>query len=396
MQPRNLSPVRPDYFANFDPQRVPSPCFVVDQIAIEDNLKLLAEVADQSGARVLLALKAFSMFALAPLFRQYLHGTCASGLMEARLGREEFGGEVHTFCAAFRDSEIEQVLDLSDHLVFNSVHQWQQFRQQCLQSAAAKPGQKFGLRVNPLQSEGATPIYDPCASGSRLGIPIDSLQDFDWQGISGIHFHTLCEQDFPPLDRTLAVIEQQLGDQLHRLDWLNLGGGHHITREGYQKGALVERLKHLRDTYQLQLYLEPGEACALYAGVLVSEVLDLKSNGPQLAVLDTSATCHMPDVIEMPYQPDIRHATRGEGGPFSYRLGGQTCLAGDVIGDYSFDAPLQRGQRLIFEEMAYYTMVKTNTFNGIALPSMAVWNSQSDEISFVKQFDYSDFRNRLS
>lgn len=396
MELLSLAPERPDYFESFDPARVPSPCFVVDEVAIEDNLKILNQVSQRTGAHVLLALKAFSMFALAPLVQKYLKGTCASGLLEARLGREEFGGEVHTFCAAFRDQDFAEVLQLSDHIVFNSIYQWQHFRAACLESRKARPAQKFGLRVNPLHSEGATPIYDPCAPGSRLGIPIDQLADIDWHGISGIHFHTLCEQPFAPLKRTLAVVEEKLGDRLHQLDWINLGGGHHITREGYQIDELCETLIRLRDTYGVQVYLEPGEATALYGGVLVSEVLDLKSNHLELAILDTSATCHMPDVIEMPYQPEIRNARQGDQGPFSYRLGGQTCLAGDVIGDYSFDAPLERGQRLVFTEMAYYTMVKTNTFNGIPLPAMAIWNSRSNEIKYLREFGYSDFRDRLS
>ena len=396
IDPLAVAPERPDYFAGFDPACVPSPCFVVDEVAIEDNLKQLRTLADASGARILLALKAFSMFALAPLVRQHLHGTCASGLYEARLAREEFGGEVHTFCAAFRESEMADILELSDHVVFNSLHQWQQFRQQSIDSAATKPGQKFGLRVNPQHSEGATPIYDPCAPGSRLGIPIDELAGFDFEGISGIHFHTLCEQDYLPLERTLAVVEKKLGERLHQLQWINFGGGHHITRPGYQIGALSSTIKRLSEVYGLQVYLEPGEACALHAGVLVSEVLDLKHNDKDLAILDTSATCHMPDVIEMPYQPEIRNARLGDSGPCVYRLGGQTCLAGDVIGDYSFDARLTRGQRLVFTEMAYYTMVKTNTFNGIALPAMAVWNSRDVEIKFLKEFGYEDFRDRLS
>ena len=387
---------RADYFKNFDADSVLSPCFVVDEVAIEDNLKILKHVAERSGAKVLLALKAFSMFSLAPLVSKYLSGTCASGLYEARLGREKFGGEVHTFCAAFTDQDIDDILNLSDHLVFNSHFQWQHFKHKALASAAHKPGQKFGLRVNPQHSEGATPIYDPCARGSRLGIPIDEFSEADLGGISGIHFHTLCEQDLPPLQRTLAVIEEKLGWLLPRLEWVNFGGGHHITRSDYQLEELIELIRTFSEKYQLQIYLEPGEAVALDAGVLVTEVLDIKVNDLQLAILDTSATCHMPDVIEMPYQPQIRNAAIGTDGAHCYRLGGQTCLAGDVIGDYSFAQPLQRGQRLVFEDMAIYTMVKTNTFNGIPLPSIAIWNSSSGEIRSVRKFGYEDFLQRLS
>lgn len=387
---------RVDYFEFLDPDSVPSPSFVVDEVAVEDNLKILKRVADQSGAKVLLALKAFSMFSLAPLIRRYLSGTCASGLYEAKLGREKFAGEVHTYCAAFKETDIDETLQLSDHVVFNSFYQWQQFREKALASAASKPGQQFGLRVNPQHSEGTTPIYDPCAPGSRLGIPIDTFEAAELDGISGIHFHTLCEQNLPPLERTLAVIEQKLGWLLPQLQWVNFGGGHHITRADYQVDQLVQLIRKFANKYQVQVYLEPGEAVALDAGVLVAEVLDIMRNEIQLAILDTSATCHMPDVIEMPYQPRIRGAVIGTQGTNCYRLGGQTCLAGDVIGDYSFEQPLRRGQRLVFEDMAIYTMVKSSTFNGIPLPSIVTWNSSSGEISSSREFHYEDFLRRLS
>lgn len=390
------APARPDYFSAFDPGSVPSPCFVVDEVAIEDNLKLLKAVADASGAKVLAALKAFSMFRLGPMFSRYLSGTCASGLFEARLGREEYGGEVHTFCAAYREQDMAEILRLSDHVVFNSLGQWQRFRDQAMDSARHRPSQRFGLRINPRHSEGATAIYDPCAPGSRLGIPMQEILNADLTGISGIHFHTLCEQGFGPLQRTLAAIEASLGDLLGSLDWVNFGGGHHITKQGYELAHLVTEVQRFSTRYGVQVYLEPGEATALYGGVLVAEVLDIKHNDMPLAILDTSATCHMPDVIEMPYQPQIRDAQTGADGEHIYRLGGQTCLAGDVIGDYSFPAPLRLGQRLLFDEMAYYTMVKTNTFNGIPLPAIALWNSRSREITFLKEFGYQNFRDRLS
>jgi carboxynorspermidine decarboxylase len=385
-----------DHFVRFDPARVPSPCYVVDEVALEDNLRLLARVQAESGAKILLALKAFSMFALAPLVRRYLSGTCASGLYEARLGREEFGGEVHTFCAAWRDADFAATLAISDHLVFNSVHQWHRFREQCLAAREQRPELRFGLRINPRHSEGAAPLYDPCAPGSRLGITRDELEGANLDGISGLHFHTLCEQDLPPLARTLAAVEAQFGPWLERMEWINFGGGHHITRADYQVDALIDLIRDFRARRGLAVYLEPGEAVALNTGVLVAEVLDLKHNELDLAILDTSATCHMPDVLEMPYRPRILGAAEPGVLPHCYRLGGQTCLAGDVIGDYAFAAPLRIGQRLLFADMAHYTMVKTNTFNGVPLPAIAIWNSETDALRIVREFGYEDFRDRLS
>jgi len=383
-------------FLKFDPKRVPSPCFVVDEVAVERNLQTLANIQTQSGAKVLLALKAFSMFSIAPLISRYLTGTCASGLFEAKLGREEFGGKVHTFSAAFHPNDIDEILALSDHVVFNSEGQWSQFKDRAIAQQQKKKRLQFGLRVNPMHSEGSVDIYDPCAANSRLGIPIDRLADIELTGISGLHFHTLCEQNFAPLARTLDVTEAKLGGLLHKMTWLNLGGGHHITAPGYDTAQLINRVKHLQNTYSLQVYLEPGEAIAINTGVLVSEVLDLTRNGKALAILDTSATCHMPDTLEMPYRAHIFGAGEDGEKPFSYRLGGQTCLAGDVMGDYSFDEALYIGQRLMFDDMSHYTMVKTSMFNGINLPAIALWNSTSDELSVIKSFGYSDFKSRLS
>jgi carboxynorspermidine decarboxylase len=383
-------------FSNFDPSRVPSPCFVVDEVAVENNLRILQHVQQASGAKVLLALKAFSMFSMAPLFNRYLSGTCASGLYEARLGSSEFSGAVHTFCAAYREDDLHEILQISDHVLFNSLSQWQRFQPLIEQARQQRPELQFGLRINPLHSEGTTPIYDPCAPGSRLGIPKSEFAGQDLQGISGLHFHTLCEQDFAPLDRTLAAVEAQFGEQLHNMQWVNFGGGHHITRAGYPLDALIKRIVEFQEKYAVQVYLEPGEAAVLHSGVLVAEVLDLSYNQMPLAILDTSATCHMPDTLEMPYRADIFSAGDQGEKAFDYRLGGQTCLAGDVMGDYSFDHQLQVGQRLIFDDMAHYTMVKTTTFNGIPLPAMAIWNSVTDELSLVKEFDYNDFKQRLS
>jgi len=387
---------RPNYFEHFDPQSVPSPCYVVDECAIEHNLQILDKVQQASGAKILLALKAFSMYALAPLVMRYLRGVCASGLNEATLGREAFNGEVHTYSAAFRPHEFDEILTLSDHLVFNSVGQWLRYKDKAsAYQAKTKPSLQLGLRINPQHSEGTTDLYDPCAPCSRMGITAEQLQGVDLAGISGLHFHTLCEQQFAPLARTLDVVEEDFGDILSKLDWINFGGGHHITREGYDTDGLIRRIKHFQKTYDVQVYLEPGEAIALNCGVLVSEVLDTLHNGMNLAILDTSATCHMPDVLEMPYRPHITHSGLFEEKPFSYRLGGPSCLAGDVIGDYSFDSELQIGQRLMFEDMAIYTMVKNTTFNGINLPSIALWNSRTRTTKVLKNFGYTDFKSRL-
>ena len=400
-------------FAQFDPSRVPSPCFVVDEWAVEQNLKLLKQVGDASGAKVLLALKAFSMFSLAPLIMKYLRGTCSSGLHEALLAHHEFQGnltgtdnrEVHVFSPGFHPGELTQLLGFADHLVFNSVAQWRRYQPQVLAAQAQGRHIEVGLRVNPLLSQGATPIYDPCAPGSRLGIPAPELlaawQDADFRrGINGLHFHTLCEQGFEPLAKVLDRIEQQFASQLHELDWLNCGGGHLITAPEYDREGLTERLSELSQRYQLQLYLEPGEAIAIRTGVLVSEVMDLGYNAMDFGILDCSATCHMPDTLEMPYRATVftpdEVAGESEQKSHTYRLGGQTCLAGDIMGDYSFDRPLEIGQRLMFDDMSHYTMVKTSTFNGIGLPAIAIWNSQTDQLRVVKEFGYEDFRNRLS
>lgn len=395
--------IEADTFETFDPSRVPSPCFVVDECAIERNLKKLADVQERSGAKILLALKAFSMFSLAPLVSKYLTGTCASGLFEARLGKEEFGGEVHTFSAAYTETDLKQILEISNHVVFNSIGQWKRYKELCQQAQGNQSHLKFGLRVNPQHSEGATPIYDPCAPKSRLGIPADQFNltnlpdqfSNELAGITGIHFHTLCEQQFAPLARTLDVVEEKFASVLPQLEWVNFGGGHHITADDYDVESLIERIKQFSNKYSVQVYLEPGEAIAIKSGVLVSEVLDITHNSGDLAILDTSATCHMPDTLEMPYRAHIFNSGEVNEKAYTYRLGGQTCLAGDVMGDYSFDEALQIGQRLIFDNMAHYTMVKTTTFNGINLPSIAIWNSSTNAVRVVRTFGYEDFRSRI-
>ncbi len=375
-------------FRNFDLGRVPTPCFVVDEKAVEHNLRILSDVGAGSGAHVLSALKAFSMFSLAPLIRQHLGGTCASGIFEARLGREEYGGEVATFCAGYKDTDIDEILALSDHIIFNSPAQKDRFL-----SRAKAAGVQVGLRINPEHSEGEVAKYDPCAPCSRLGTPVSHLTAQVMQGVDGLHMHTLCEQGFEPLRRTWDAVGPKLKPFLKQLKWLNFGGGHHITREDYDRDALVAFIKNLRAQHGLEIYLEPGEAIALDAGILVGEILDLPVNEMPLAITDISATCHMPDVIEAPYRPALLgEADAGH----TYRLGGPSCLAGDVIGDYTWDKPLEIGQRFAFLDQAHYSMVKTNTFNGVPLPTIALWNSETDELKIVKQFGYADFKDRLS
>ncbi|MDA8869844.1 carboxynorspermidine decarboxylase [Rhizobiaceae bacterium] len=384
-------------FAAFDLHRVPSPCFVVDTVAVERNLDILRDVADRSGAKVYLALKAFSMFALAPLVASRLNGVAASGVHEARLGREEYApagqGEVATFCAGYKASEIDEIVALSDHVIFNSPAQKARFAA----NVRARPDVEIGLRINPEHSEGEIAKYDPCAPCSRLGTPVSLLDDATMEDVDGIHMHTLCEQGFEPLARTWAAVEGHLAPWLPGLKWVNLGGGHHITRADYDRDALVAFIRDLRERWNVEVFLEPGEAVALDAGILVGEVLDLPENGVPLAIVDISATCHMPDVIEAPYRPAMLGEVEADAsGATTYRFGGPSCLAGDVVGDYATAQPLAVGDRIAFLDQAHYSMVKTNTFNGVPLPSIALWDSRTDELRLVRSFGYDDFRTRLS
>ena len=373
--------------------QAPSPSYVVDLDRIRHNLAILERVQRESGATVLMALKAFSMWSVFPLISETLSGVCASSPWEARLGREEFGKEVHSFAAAFKESDVIELLELSDHLVFNSFDQLERFRPRW---EAYNGKVSVGLRINPEHSEGHTAIYDPCAPCSRLGIPLAAFEGRLLDGVEGLHFHTLCEQLFEPLERTVAVVEEKFGHYLHGLRWLNLGGGHHITREGYDVDGLIALIKRLKSTYGLDVYIEPGEAVVIGTGVLVAEVLDIINNGMDIAILDVSATCHMPDVLEMPYRPEITGGELPGVLPFTYRLGGPSCLAGDVIGDWSFAEPLRVGQRLVFEDMSHYTMVKTTTFNGIQHPSLCTYEPSDNRLTVVRRFEYEDFRARLS
>lgn len=378
----------------FDINACPSPAYVVDDALLRRNLELLGRVQADSGAKILLALKGFAMWNTFPLVSQYLVGTTASGQDEARLGAETFGGEVHVYSPAFTAPEMDVVLRYADHISFNSPRQWRYFRETV---KAAPRKVSCGLRVNPEHSTGEVALYDPCASGSRLGTRAVDLAPGDLEGLEGLHFHALCEQNSDALEETLAAFEARFGQYLGKLRWVNFGGGHHITRADYDVERLVRVIREFRSRYpHLEVYLEPGEAIALNTGYLVCTVLDIVENDGPIAILDTSATAHMPDVLEMPYRPEIIGAAKPGEKAYTYRLGGTTCLAGDVIGDYAFDAPLEIGDRLVFTDMAHYTMVKTTTFNGIRLPSICRIDEKGREVRTVKTFGYVDYMQRLS
>ncbi|MDG3136616.1 carboxynorspermidine decarboxylase [Streptococcus suis] len=371
--------------------QVPTPAYVIDEAKLVNNLEILKSVQDRTGCKVLLAQKAFSMYATYPLISQYLAGTTASGLYEAKLGREEFGGEVHVFAPAFKDADLEEILEIADHIVFNSERQLRKHVDKCRAA-----GVSVGLRINPecsTQDEHA--LYDPCAAGSRFGVRIDQFSEDLLDLVDGLHFHTLCEQNSDDLKNTLDAVEDKFGPYLHRIKWLNMGGGHHVTREDYDLDLLVSSIQHMQEKYGLEVYIEPGEAIALNAGYLVTEVLDIVENGIETLVLDASATCHMPDVLEMPYRPPLRHGFEAGEKAFTYRLSSNTCLTGDIIGDYSFEKPVQIGDKLYFEDMAIYSFVKNNTFNGIGLPSLAIMDKAGD-CRIIKEFGYDDFKRRLS
>ena len=367
-----------------------TPCYVIDEAKIESNLKILKDVSERAGCKILLAQKAFSAFCLYPLIGEYLSGTTASGLYEARLGKEEMGKENHVFCGAYKDDEIDEIFEICDHIVFNSFNQWEKFRDKAI---ARK--KSCGIRINPEHSTQEHGIYDPCSFGSRLGVTRENFKLESLNGLEGLHFHTLCEQNSDALIETVAAVEEKFGDIIPKMKWVNFGGGHHITREDYDIEALINCIVSFKKKYGVEVYLEPGEAVALNAGYLVTEVLDTVKNGIDIAILDASAACHMPDVIEMPYRPPLYNSGKDGEKKYTYRLAGATCLAGDVIGDYSFDNPLNVGDKLIFEDMAIYSMVKNNTFNGMPLPSIAVLKKDGT-IETVKSFGYEDFKYRLS
>jgi carboxynorspermidine decarboxylase len=383
-------------FRKVDLSQVPSPCHVLHRGLLEQNLRILRSVMDRSGAKIILALKGFAQFSEAKLISKYLVGTTASGIHEALLGREEFCGEVHAYSPAFKDEEFADLLRVADHVSFNSPTQWKRHK-----AAALAAGRKlsFGLRVNPEHAEVDVELYNPCAAGSRLGAlrsEIKSAADLD--GLEGLHFHTMCQQGSDVLERTVAAFEAKFGEFIPQMKWVNFGGGHHITREGYDLDRLVRIITGFRQRWgqHIQVYLEPGEAIGIGTGVLVGTVLDLVHNGMDIAIIDISATNHMPDTLEMPYRADIMDADLPGKLPHTYRLGSVTCLAGDVIGDYSFPSPLKIGQRLVFMDMSHYTFVKNTTFNGVPLPAIASFDPTSGQTQVIRRFGYADYKNRLS
>lgn len=370
---------------------LPTPCYIVDIAKLRSNLELLRQVERASGCHILLAQKAFSCFSVYPMIAEYISGTTASGLYEAKLGHEQFGKETHVFSPAYTTAEIQSLCKICDHISFNSFRQLEAHR-----AIWENAPVSVGIRVNPeCSTQGDHAIYDPCASGSRLGVTRKQFRPDLLSGVEGLHFHTLCEQNADALITTFAAFEEKFGQYLPEMQWLNLGGGHHITRADYDVEGLVQLILRIRAQYGVEVYLEPGEAIALNAGYLDTTVMDIVENDLSVLILDASAACHMPDVLEMPYRPPLQNAGEWGEKPYAYRLSSRTCLAGDIIGDYSFDHPVQIGDRLTFEDMAIYSMVKNNTFNGMPLPAIVLQHENGD-CEIVKKFDYIDFKSRLS
>ena len=375
--------------------QLPTPCYVIDEKKLKENLQILKEIREEAGCKILLAQKAFSCFYEYPLIGRYLDGTTASGLYEARLGKEEMGKENHVFAPAYKDADIKELGEICDHIIFNSFAQLRRHKDAVL-------GKSLGLRINPeCSTQGDHAIYDPCAPGSRLGVTKEvfereiEVEPELFDVLDGLHFHTLCEQNADDLAKTLEAVEDSFGPWLSKIKWLNMGGGHHITRDDYDRKLLIKCIKHITDTYGVEVYLEPGEAIALNAGYLVTEVMDIVENGLSVLILDASAACHMPDVLEMPYRPPLKDSGNAGEKAFTYRLSSCTCLAGDVIGDYSFDKQIRVGDKLYFQDMAIYSMVKNNTFNGIPLPGIAVMKEDGD-CELIRTFGYGDFKGRLA
>jgi len=384
--------------------QIPTPSYVIDEKKLINNLEILDSVQKRTGCKILLAQKAFSMFALYPLIGKYLKGTTASGLYEAKLGHEYIGGETHIFSPAYLDEEFDEITQICDHIVFNSFEQLKKFKCRGVFHTPVNRQPQIGLRVNPEYSEIEHEIYNPCAKNSRFGVKLNKILQNKKviNEINGLHFHTMCEQNSDVLWRTVQIFDEKFGEflKLENIKWVNFGGGHHITRENYDIETLVKSIMFIKDKYNVEVYLEPGEAVALNTGVLVSTVLDVVDNtdcGDEfpVVILDTSAACHMPDVLEMPYRPEVFGAGKIDEKKYNYRFGGNTCLAGDIIGDYSFDEKLKAGNKIIFGDMAHYTMVKNNTFNGIKLPSIVLLTTDG-EIRIIKEFGYDDFKMRLS
>ena len=377
---------------DIDISSLPTPSYIVDERLLIKNLEKLKSIIDRTGCRILLAQKGFSMFYFYPLIKKYLNGTTASSLYEARLGFEEMGNETHIFNPSYREDEIDEILNMVDHIVFNSFNQWSKYKSLV---KSRKREISCGLRVNPEYSSVETEIYNPTGKFSRFGVTKVNFKDNELDGIDGLHFHALCEQNSDALEATLVAFEEKFGQYLHGMKWVNFGGGHHITRDDYDVEKLINCINYIKNKYNVEVYLEPGEAIALNTGYLVTEVLDTIYNEMDILLVDTSAACHMPDVIEMPYRPFIINSGMPNEKAYTYKLGGPTCLAGDVIGDYSFDNPINIGDKLIFTDMAHYSMVKNNTFNGINLPAIAVY-TEKDGVKVIRSFKYEDFRNRLS
>lgn len=383
----------PKDFALPELEKLKTPLFIIDENLIRKNVAVLSTVIERTGCKILLALKGYAAFSTFGLINKTLHGTCASSVNEARLGREKFGGEVHVFSAAYGDQDFRQLLKYATDIDFNSFAQWAKFKEAALRHSG---NTRFGIRVNPEHSEGKVPIYDPSAPNSRLGVTRGEFKPEMLDGISYLHFHTLCQHNSDALARTLKVFEEKFGEFIPKMEYVNFGGGHHITREDYDIDLLCDTINVFKKKYGVQVYLEPGEAVALDAGYLAATVLDIVKNGMEIAVLDTSAAAHMPDVLEMPYRPFVIGSGNSGEKKHTYRFAGMSCLAGDVIGDYSFDKPLKPGDKVVFTDMAIYSMVKTNTFNGLDLPSISLYDSANGRFRVIKKFGYGDFKNRLS
>lgn len=373
-----------------DISRIPTPCYVLEEARLRANLALMDRVQRESGGKIILALKGYAMWSTFPIIREVLHGCTASSLNEARLAAEEFGKEVHVYAPAYTEAEFPEILKLAHHITFNSFSQWRRFGPQALAA-----GISCAIRVNPQVAEVEVDMYNPCGSTSRLGVTPEEFQPEALEGIEGLHFHALCECGAESLERTLAAFEQRFGEWIPQMKWINFGGGHLMTRQGYDVELLIRLVREFRERHGVEVYLEPGGAVGWQTGPLVASVLDIVRNNMDIAILDTSAAAHMPDVLEMPYRPNIRDAGEPGSTPYTYRLGGNTCLAGDVIGDYAFQRPLQVGDKIVLEDMIHYTFVKNTTFNGVNLPSLAIWTA-NDELRMIRTFGYQEFKNRLS
>lgn len=369
---------------------IETPSYIVSEELLKKNLEILKYVQDESGCKIILALKGFAMHSMFHLIKQYLPGTTASSLNEARLGNEKFGGEVHVYAPAYQEKELSEYIELASHITFNSFSQWKRFKNYFNDSTV-----DCGLRINPEFSEIEFPLYNPCYKNSRLGVTLAEFEEESFDGISGLHFHTHCASNSLALQKTLAVVEEKFHSVLEKVKWVNFGGGHHITRDDYDVELLIKLIKDFKVKYDVEVIMEPGEAVALNTGYLVTSVVDIIRNDMNIAMLDTSAAAHMPDVMEMPYRPKMIDGFEPDEKKFTYRLGGLTCLAGDVIGDYSFDQPLEINDKLILLDMAHYSMVKNNTFNGVELPSIGILK-EDGSVEIVKRFGYSDYKERLS